>query len=486
MGKLTINELAQVLVERKKLTKREANDFVGKLFDVVQQGVERDRLVKVRGLGTFKLIDVEARESVNVNTGERVLIEGHDKITFVPDTIMKELVNKPFSQFETVVLNDGVEFKDTPSEPVTTVESVATESYDQGTMPLVDFGVESVDDAPVKEMAVSSEEPDIPEILEIVDEPKVESEPEPESVFVPEPESEPEPETVSEPEPEPEPDPEPEPVPEPEPTLESAPELEPMAEIEPEPELIEEVQEVPEEPVIAEEPAISEISLESDSQTEPESEPESEPEPEPEPELTYEDADEGSSWLKWIGVFLAGVVVGYLIGNYLPFQSVINKAPEQPEAVSMVVDSLSAVEDTLGVSADSVAIVNDSSSAVEVSAETIPETTTQEEPAAKSAEPAVKPAESATKPSETATETLDPYAAKDNRVRLGAYRIVGTDKVIKVREGQTLKSISRFYFGPDMECYLEVYNDLKVSDALKVGQEIKIPKLEWKKKKKAQ
>ena len=72
------------------------------------------------------------------------------------------------------------------------------------------------------------------------------------------------------------------------------------------------------------------------------------------------------------------------------------------------------------------------------------------------------------------------YAAKDNRVRLGAYHIVGTDKVIKAKEGQTLGKISRTYLGPDMECYMEVYNDMKASDVLKAGQEVKIPKLVWK------
>ena len=96
MGKLTIQEIAKTLIERNGLTKKEASTFVNAMFEVIQQALERDRVVKVKGLGTFKIIDVDARESVNVNTGERVLIEGHDKITFVPDALMKELVNKPF------------------------------------------------------------------------------------------------------------------------------------------------------------------------------------------------------------------------------------------------------------------------------------------------------------------------------------------------------------------------------------------------------
>ena len=106
------------------------------------------------------------------------------------------------------------------------------------------------------------------------------------------------------------------------------------------------------------------------------------------------------------------------------------------------------------------------------------------EEVAKAAE-AAKPEESAKadapKAAEDPTAELSAkYAAKDNRVRLGAYHIVGTDKVIKAKEGQTLGKISRTYLGPDMECYMEVYNDMKASDVLKVGQEVKIPKLVWK------
>ena len=118
MGKISIQELATALAEYSSLNKKESSAFVSAMFDIIQEALERDRNVKIKGLGTFKIIDVEDRESVNVNTGERVLIEGHGKITFTPDPLMKELVNKPFSQFETVVLNDGVEFDETPEEVV--------------------------------------------------------------------------------------------------------------------------------------------------------------------------------------------------------------------------------------------------------------------------------------------------------------------------------------------------------------------------------
>lgn len=112
MGKISLQDLASVLVERWHLGKKEASMFVNEMFFVIQKSLDEDKIVKVKGLGTFKIIDVDDRESVDVNTGDRVLIEGHGKITFTPDALMKELVNKPFSQFETVVLNEGVDFND--------------------------------------------------------------------------------------------------------------------------------------------------------------------------------------------------------------------------------------------------------------------------------------------------------------------------------------------------------------------------------------
>ena len=112
MGKLTIQEIAKILVEKSGLNQKEANKFATEMFAIIQQRLEEDELVKIKGFGTFKIISVEARESVSVRTGERVMIDSHAKVTFTPDTVMKELVNKPFSQFETVVLNDGVEFDD--------------------------------------------------------------------------------------------------------------------------------------------------------------------------------------------------------------------------------------------------------------------------------------------------------------------------------------------------------------------------------------
>lgn len=108
MARLSIQDIAKAVGDKHGLSKADAEMFVSTFFDMINEGLNRDKTVKIKGLGTFKVIDVKGRKSVNVNTGERVLIEGHGKITFTPDAIMRDLVNKPFAQFETVALNDGV------------------------------------------------------------------------------------------------------------------------------------------------------------------------------------------------------------------------------------------------------------------------------------------------------------------------------------------------------------------------------------------
>lgn len=108
-----ISDLASVLVTKYGLTQKEAELFVTNMFAVIDSGLQsNDKQVKVKGLGTFKIQSVNARESVNVNTGERIIIEGRNKISFTPETSLKNRVNQPFSQFETVVINDGVDFSE--------------------------------------------------------------------------------------------------------------------------------------------------------------------------------------------------------------------------------------------------------------------------------------------------------------------------------------------------------------------------------------
>lgn len=183
MNKLTLNNIAKVLVEKNGLEPKEAMMFTTAMFDLIHDRLNEEGIVKVKGLGTFKMIRVEARESINVRTGERVLIDSHAKITFTPDAVMKELVNKPFSQFETVVLNDDVEFTDMKSEE-TTDETNNSEQSES----LVDVVSEGETPEPAPEPAP---------------EPVAEPTPEPAPVVAPEPVAEPvaEPAPVVAPEP---------------------------------------------------------------------------------------------------------------------------------------------------------------------------------------------------------------------------------------------------------------------------------------------
>ena len=411
MGKMTIQDVSRVLSERKGLNKKDASNFVNLMFDIIQQALERDGIVKVKGLGTFKIIDVDARESVNVNTGERVLIEGHNKITFTPDSLLKELVNKPFSQFETVVLNDGVDF-DEPvdfeknEEPVPSVDSeIPSEPVqdvsDASSMPLVDFN----DD--YKENPVSlgeSPEADTPEITI----PEKSLEPEISSVSVPE-----EPERIA--------------------------------------------------------PSENEVTEDDDEAY----------------HETPSDGD-GKKWLYALVGCLIGFACGYLLGALFPFtsnnpqnQAVVEKS--QPVVMQPVKKSEAEKpkKDTAKVvkieteNPKSKAETQENKAPIVETVKAESKNTEEKKPAEK---PVVKPAE----------EVVDKYSAMDSRVRTGAYRIVGTAQTVKVKEGDNLLKISRRNLGPDMECYLEVYNNLKASSVLKTGQEIKIPKLELKKKKKAQ
>ena len=379
MGKIFMAELADMLAQKAGISKREAQQFLTDFVETIQDGVNNDKLVKIKGLGTFKVIDVDARESVNVNTGERVTIDSHQKLTFTPDAAMKELVNKPFSQFETVVLNDGVEFDDEPE---------------------------------VEEPAIAEETP----------EPVVEPtpEPEPEPVVVPEPEPEP---TIV-----PEPEPEPTIVPEPEP-----------------------------EPVVVPEP-------------EPEPEPMPEPEPEADPapveEEVAEEAEEKSAsyWWLWLLIAIIACVIsfagGYLYGRHMEMQELF---AEDASADTAAVQAAPVVEVKDTAKVDTMQVKPEAEKQAEV-----------KEPEVKQPEPEVKVKQPEPEPE------WKKYEAMDVRVRTGAYGIVGTDRMEKVRPGDTMKRIARRTLGEGMECYIEVYNNISTSD-LKEGQEVKIPKLKLKK-----
>lgn len=299
MNKLTLNNIAKVLVEKNGLEPKEAMTFTTAMFDLIHDRLNEEGIVKVKGLGTFKMIRVEARESINVRTGERVLIDSHAKITFTPDAVMKELVNKPFSQFETVVLNDDVEFTDMKSE-------------------------ETTDETNNSEQSES--------LVDVVSEGET-----------PEPAPEPAPEPVAEPTPEPAPVVAPEPVAEP--VAESAPVVapEPVAEVAPEPTPVvapEPTREVPEPTV----PSADEESEENTSAV----------------QTCYEEDEEESHWHRNIGwaflvlvLMAASAVGGYLYGvGQIPSQTAMADTVSAVKVNPVVTDTL--VNDSL--KADSVAV----------------------------------------------------------------------------------------------------------------------------------
>ena len=166
--KITLQDLINLFGEKQGMSKKDAELFVRSLFDLIEEALATEKYVKVKGFGTFKLTEVDSRESVNVNTGERIEIQGHTKVSFTPDTTMKDLINKPFAHFETVVLNDGVEFEDTPVEVPDTLDDTP------------EMIVPVVETTEVVEIPVPEEIPEeevAPEIV-VTEEPEVIEEPE--------------------------------------------------------------------------------------------------------------------------------------------------------------------------------------------------------------------------------------------------------------------------------------------------------------------
>ena len=397
MEKLTIQEIAAVLTEKNGFSKRDANNFVSALFALIQEGLETDQQVKVKGLGTFKLIDVEARESISVRTGERVTISGHAKVSFTPDAMMKELVNKPFSQFETVVLNDGVEFDDIKDEE----EEDNQPNRQDDDMP---------NEEPVVAESVTYETHTGPFVQYVSVDPKtVEKE-------------------------------------------STMPPVQPMTEVAEEETQPETIEESP----IPQYPPMEQVVDKEDVQADEES--------------SVDEEGESRPWGRWIlntlGVLaLMAISAG---GGYYYGQQHAPMLAVMPDTV--------VIHDTIAVAPlDTVNTVAESEQPDVEPAKLKPE-----EKAV-----AVAPIVAVSKEkTETETSFVDPYAAKDERVRLGAYRIVGLNYEVKVQAGQTFYSICRAHLGPDMECYIEVFNDLPRNPKLKEGQTLKIPKLQLKKRKK--
>lgn len=424
MSKVSISELASKLMEKHGLKRTEAELFIRQFVGVINDGLKNDKSVKVKGLGTFKVQAVSARKSVDVNTGEAIVIEGRDKISFTAEAVMRDLVNAPFAQFETVIVNDGVDFSEIDAKH----EADNTEAEES---------------APAAEPAFAVE-------------------PEPTAVE-PAPAAEPEPAVV---EPEPSPAVEPEPaVVEPTPAVEPATVVEPTPTAEPTPVVDDSDSDADELEAKSKSYKNTIIVLASSlacvvvlavagfvymfSQ--------------------IEKRDNRIAHLETQTATLAD----RMMKTHMSQAPAANQpAANQPAANDEADNILAANEQKI--EAAQKADKENNLKAVEAKAEAKPEPKAEPKaatkPTAEAKAPAAKPAPSI--PSQSAYD-------KDPRVRTGAYVIIGIANTVTVKAGQTMSSLSKTYLGPGMECYLEAVNG--GNRELKAGEKIKIPALKTKK-----
>lgn len=511
MNRSSMSILARILAEKNNMTILEAEAFIKQMFDVANSVMQADKQLKIRWLGTFKVMFVKDRESVDVNTGERIVIGGRDKITFTPDNILKEIVNKPFAQFETVVVNDGVDFSEIDRKfAFEAKEEVSASSDEQQT-------AEESESSPVDKVE------SIPAVAAMPDEPKVKEEDALSEVtvqvedlsVVSEQAEVPISEIVEKEQPVAD-------VQEPEPPVSQVQESDQPAAVNLSEPSVADVEE-PELPVVKEAPvqpvtafSVQEETVVSRPETKAPVSQTKQPVPVGNPENTVEEDDEDSSsdrkhyfMLPHYVISVAVILILVLIGgigwfafNYGKMQAQRNHLAlqlEEMQKARMAKDSLAqtqkddlrtkALQDSArlaqsaevlnGVDEQNAAAQSDSLRKVAAAKET--SFKQQAEVAKQKAAEAV----AKQKTLKEAKQKVEVQAASkydaDPRVRTGAYRILGVDQTIVAKSGQTLGSISKLYLGPGMECYLEAVNGGAID--VKAGQKIHIPKLALKKKK---
>lgn len=479
MSKFSLNTLGKLLADKSGLSQVEAELFIRKMFDVCNQGLDADKQVKIKWLGTFKVQATKDRESINVNTGERFTIEGRDKLTFTPDNILKEIVNKPFAQFETVVVNDGVDFDEIDEK----------------------FGEEQTEDAPAQ-------------VIDFLDEEKTAT-PNPEAVVngsEKEKEKEAEDELAKQI------------------AIEQA-KLERLKQAQLEQERIQKEKQEQErleqerleqeklEQERLEQERLEQERLEQERLEQERLEQEKlelaqqqqalkavvEPAVPASDESEEEEEEEESSNShhivipRYLVVAVCLIVValiggmGWFAFNYGQMtaqrdhlamqlnqyhQAPAKKVPAKPAAAPLSQEQKlrqKAMEDSIRMAK--------TAEAVKLAENSDEESANAEK--AKQAEAKAK-AEAKEKAKDKAEEKAASKIAssqydKDARVRTGAYRIIGVAQTVTVGAGQTLEQVSTRYLGSGMECYVEALNG---KNTVKAGQKIKIPKLELKKKKK--
>lgn len=466
MAKTALQLIADTVAKKHKITVKDAEKFVSAMFDVMNEGLKTDKLVKVKGLGTFKVQAVKPRESVNVNTGERVLIEGHDKVSFTPDATMKELVNKPFAQFETVVLNDGVDFTDIDSkyENEATLENAdeTTVSTNNAAIPdtkVVSLNEEETTDS-TNETANGAQETTIEQYTSTEkDSAETVSEPEKDHEIVVakqevaiETEAEPIKNTSETTEEEPIPlvETQPENIAE-EPTVTAEmpvateQKLEDANQTQPE--------NIAEEPIATPEtPVATEQKLESANQTQPENTVK-EPIATPETPVTTEQKQEETAekpkkinWLMWsaIGFFVIAIMYffGYKFGKDAALRDNAVAVSAQPK-----------------------------------SKPTAKAKQTKQHSSAKVAQTTPKQIQPTPKQVQSPIDDTEKFKqlSNDKRIRYGAYDIIGIEKVVVLKKGQTMQSYSRKALGPDMVAYFQVLNN---ATTMAAGDTMKVPKVE--------
>lgn len=456
MSKFSLNTLGKLLADKSGLSQVEAELFIRKMFDVCNQGLDADKQVKIKWLGTFKVQATKDRESINVNTGERFTIEGRDKLTFTPDNILKEIVNKPFAQFETVVVNDGVDFDEIDEK----------------------FGEEQTEDAPTQVLDFLDEEKTAtpnPEVVVIGSEKEKEKEKEDEDELA---------KQIA---------------------IEQA-KLERLKQAQLEQERI---QKEKQEQERLEQERLEQERLEQEklelAQQQQALKAVVEPAVPASDESEEEEEEEESSNShhivipRYLVVAVCLIVValiggmGWFAFNYGQMtaqrdhlamqlnqyhQAPAKKVPAKPAAAPLSQEQKlrqKAMEDSIRMAK--------TAEAVKLAENSDEESANAEK--AKQAEAKAK-AEAKEKAKDKAEEKATSKIAssqydKDARVRTGAYRIIGVAQTVTVGVGQTLEQISTRYLGSGMECYVEALNG---TSTVKAGQKIKIPKLELKKKKK--
>lgn len=438
MSKTTIKELALSLSEKHDLSKADAERFVATIFEVINDGLEDDKLVKVKGLGAFKIIGVAARKSVDVNTGEPIVIEGRNKISFTPDASMRDDVNKPFSQFETVIINDGVDFssidKEYENETVENEEKVTTDKDDNKEQEKTENEISKDTETLIKsepgdrERLTKDHSQEMP--LSIESDSAAKNDPPTESVTPAESGSSAESDIP-------------------------AVKDETPAESETS-------------TVNKETPAESKSSAEVDFATE-----RRDIEREVEKELINYKETHPSHAMKVLAITAVVFVIACLCGGYYLF-SQIQRRDSHIEMLEKQMRMVAQQQKEKKVATKPSKQIPQAKQ----EQDTLPQETDGKQDDAKLM-PQADSKQETLKAVDKQTALQDQYN-KDVRIRTGAYVIVGIKKTVTVRSGQTMEGISRSSLGPGMECYLEAVNGGKRE--LKAGESLNIPELKLKKR----